>query len=276
MAEERLQKIIAKAGLASRRAAERMIIQGRVAVDGRKVTTLGAKADPAKSTITVDGKPLSKPERYQYWMLNKPRGVVTTAQDPENRPVVLDFLPPEARARLYPVGRLDVNSEGLVLLTNHGELAHRITHPSHHIPKHYKIWVSGRFSPKALEMLRKGVELEDGPTAPARVNLKSAGPEGSKLNITLGEGRKRQIRRMCREVGHPVKRLLRVGLGPLRLGDLPPAQARRLTVREIESLLQETGLLTGCKASGNGVNKSNRKGRKARVRETQAPAKKKT
>ena len=218
MPQQRLQKILAQAGVASRRRAEQLISAGRVTVDGKVVTTLGSKADPTANAITVDGKPLPGRQKHEYWLLNKPKGVVSTASDPQGRPTVLEFLPPEAGARLYPVGRLDLDSEGLVLLTNDGALAQRLSHPRHKAPKTYKVWVEGIVGATALERLRQGVELEDGLTAPARVYIKAVGKGRTKLNLVLGEGKKRQIRRMCEAVGHPVIRLLRVGLGPAQIG----------------------------------------------------------
>ena len=233
----RLQKAIAASGAASRRGAEELILAGRVAVDGEKVTTLGTKVNPARQVVTIDGKPLAKPENFQYWMLHKPKGVVTTVKDIHARKTVLDLLPPEADARLFPVGRLDKDSEGLVLLTNDGDLANRVMHPRHHAPKHYRVWIIGRPTSQTLDKLQKGVELEDGTvTAPARVYVKAASPDRSKLSIVLYEGKKRQIRRMCEAVGHPVLRLIRVGLGPLRLGKLEPGWSRRLTVPELRAL----------------------------------------
>ncbi len=259
MAEERLQKLIAKAGLASRRRAERMISAGRVAVDGRVVTELGAKADPARQRVTVDNAPLPRAERHQYWLVHKPKGVVSTVRDPQGRKRVVELLPPEA-GRVYPVGRLDRDSEGLILLTNHGELAHGLMHPSRKVPKTYRVWVEGQPDKAALERLRRGVELEDGTTAPARVFLKGMTGSRSKLSFVLTEGRKREVRRMCEAVGLPVRRLVRVGLGPLKLGDLPVGAVRPLTRREIEELKSAAGLITGCKAAGDGVKKSSRRG----------------
>ena len=258
MPPERLQKILARAGVASRRAAEELIRQGQVAVDGRVVREPGTKADPQTQRITVKGQPLPQPEPHQYWLLHKPAGVVSTARDPQGRPQVLDLLPPQARGRLFPVGRLDRDSEGLILLTNHGELAHRLTHPSFQVPKHYRVWVKGHPSRQAIARLRQGLELDDGPTAPARVYLKAASPRQSKLSFVIHEGRKRIIRRMCQAVGHPVLRLVRVGLGPLRLGDLPPGAARALSDQEVRQLLQAAGLLTSCKERPHGVNKATR------------------
>ena len=237
---ERLQKILAHAGLASRRSAEQMILDGRVAVDGQVVRDLGAKADPGKNKITLDGNPVGRRERWEYWMVHKPTGVVSTARDTHGRPTVLDLTP--SQARLYPVGRLDMDSEGLVILTNHGELAQKLTHPRYQVAKHYKVWVEGYPGNMALNRLRNGVELEDGISAPARVFMKGGSRKVAKLAMVLTEGKKREIRRMCKAVGHPVKRLMRVGLGPLKLGDLPPGHARPLTPAEIKMLKGAAGM----------------------------------
>lgn len=260
MALERLQKILARAGVASRRAAEEMIRAGRVAVDGRVVSELGTKADPQQQAISLDGRPLPRQEALAYWMVHKPAGVICTVDDPQGRPKVVDLLPPEVRGRLYPVGRLDLNSEGLVLLTNDGELANQLMHPRHQVAKRYLVWVEGRPSAAALEQLRGGVDLDGQATAPARVGLKGGGSQGSKLSFVLQEGRKREIRLMCRAVGHPVRRLLRVGLGPLRLGELPPGQARPLTRAEVQSLREAAAPRSGCKPRAHGVKKSRRTG----------------
>ena len=255
MPSRRLQVILAQAGLASRRRAEEMILAGRVAVDGQVVRELGAKADPTKQSVTLDGKPLPSRPAMEYWMVHKPVRVVSTVNDPQGRTRVVDMVPPQEGRRLYPVGRLDIDSEGLVLLTNDGDLAHRLTHPRYQVAKHYRVWVDGLPSTATVDRLRQGVELDDGPTAPARVYLKSSGLYGSKLTMTLMEGRKREIRRMCEAVGHPVQRLVRVGLGPLHLGDLPLGGARRLSFAEVNQLREAAGLGNACKASRDGVKK---------------------
>jgi len=256
LVQERLQKILAKAGLASRRRAEEMIAAGRVAVDGQVITELGFKADPLTQRISLDGKRLPSQEAKEYWLVHKPQGVVSTVKDPQGRKRVVDMLPPEA-GRVYPVGRLDRDSEGLVLLTNDGQLAHHLMHPRYEVTKTYKVWVEGQPSAQALEQLRKGVDIGDErPTSPARVHTKAANPYRSKLSLVLNEGRKREIRRMCEAVGHPVTRLLRVALGPLKLGDLPPGAARRLSMAEVRELRQAAGLIDGCKPGGVGVKNS--------------------
>lgn len=256
MTAERLHKILAQAGVASRRAAEDMIAAGRVAVDGVVVRQPGASADSDRQKITIDGKPLPSPTAKEYWLLNKPAGYVSTVSDPQGRPTVMSLLPPEATGRFYPVGRLDYDSEGLLLLTNDGELAQRLTHPSHQVPKRYLVWVDGRPGPVVLSRLRNGVEIEGGVTAPAKVGIKASGKTTSKLSFMLIEGKKREIRRMCAEVGHRVQRLVRVGIGPLRLGDLPLGQARRLSGGEIAALKEALGLKDACKPSGDGVKKT--------------------
>ena len=258
MSVERLQKILAQAGVASRRAAEEMITSGRVAVDGVVVSELGSKADPGTQKITLDGQPLPAPETQDYWLVYKPTGFVSTVKDPQGRRRVVDLLPPEVQGRLYPVGRLDYDSEGLVLLTNDGELAHRLLHPRFGVPKLYRVWVAGRPSAMAIQQLREGVVIEGRRTAPARVHFKGGTELRSKLALIINEGRKREIRLMCEAVGHPVQRLLRVAMGPLHLGDLPAGAARRLHPGEIEALKQAAGLISGCKPASLGVKKSPR------------------
>jgi 23S rRNA pseudouridine2605 synthase len=226
----RLAKYLATAGVASRRAAEELIRAGRVTVDGELV------ADPARDVseqqrVQVDGESVAaQPERAVY-LVNKPAGVVSTARDPQGRPTVVELLP--SSLRLYPVGRLDADTTGLILLTNDGELANRLTHPRYEVDKTYRAVVANPpVARRAVGQLRQGVALDDGPTAPARV--RATGPDT--LEITIHEGRKRQVRRMCQAVGHPVKSLERIAFGPLQLGDLPPGQTRRLTVGELRRL----------------------------------------
>lgn len=255
MALERLQKILARAGVASRRAAEELITAGRVAVDGVVVVELGSKADPQTQAVSVDGKPLPGPEAKDYWMVHKPVGVVSTVKDPQGRRRVVDLLPPEVSGRLFPVGRLDYDSEGLMLLTNDGELAHRLLHPRFGVAKLYRVWVSGRPSAEAIARLREGVVIEGRRTAPARVHFKGGTELRSKLALIINEGRKREIRLMCEAVGHPVQRLLRVSMGSLHLGDLPIGAARRLSQGEVEALRADAGLISACKPGGHGVKK---------------------
>jgi 23S rRNA pseudouridine2605 synthase len=226
----RLAKYLAHAGVASRRAAERLIADGRVTVGGDVVR------DPARdvgdaSGVAVDGEPIRGEEPRVVYALHKPAGVVSTARDTHGRPTVTDLVPGERR--LYPVGRLDADTTGLILLTNDGELAHRLTHPRFEVDKTYRARLGGGpVSERALRALRAGVQLDDGPTAPARVRRLDA----HTLDITIHEGRKRQVRRMCEAVGHPVRQLARVRFGPLELGDLSPGKARRLTAAELREL----------------------------------------
>jgi 23S rRNA pseudouridine2605 synthase len=226
---ERLQKVLAQAGLGSRRACEELIADGRVTVNGA-VATLGMRADPDVDAIEVDGARIGVREGLVHYLLNKPAGVVTTASDPQGRPTVVGLVP--AEPRVYPVGRLDADTEGLLVLTNDGELAHRLTHPSFGVDKEYLADVTGAPSRGALRRLREGVELEDGPTAPARVSLVG----DHTLRITIHEGRNRQVRRMCEAVGHPVRRLVRVRIGPLVDRRLPPGEWRLLTQAEVRAL----------------------------------------
>jgi len=227
----RLAKYLAHAGVASRRAAETLIAAGRVSVDGQLVT------DPARDVgredrVTLDGRALSGPEPRVAYALNKPLGVVSTARDTHARRTVLDLLPATG-LRLYPVGRLDADSSGLILLTNDGTLANRLTHPRFEVPKVYRARLGrGPVSDGALRALRGGVQLEDGLTAPARVRRLGA----AEIELTIHEGRNRQVRRMCDAVGHPVLALERVGFGPLRLGALAPGASRRLGAAELERL----------------------------------------
>jgi len=232
--KERIQKILAEMGVASRRKAEEMIEEGRVVVNG-KVARLGEKADPLVDHIKVDGKLLTKPEPKVYFIFNKPRGVVTSLYDPEGRPTVKDFLK-GIRQRVYPVGRLDYDSEGLLILTNDGELAYSILHPSKEIPKTYLVKVKGKIDEDSIEKLRKGVKIEGGMTAPAKVIKISETEENSWIEITIHEGRKRQIRRMLLKVGHPVLKLKRIKIANLKLGSLKPGEIRRITPEELKKL----------------------------------------
>ncbi|NNE96957.1 MAG: rRNA pseudouridine synthase, partial [Acidimicrobiales bacterium] len=219
---ERLQKILARAGVASRRAVEDMIGSGRVSVNGT-VATLGDKADPERDEIKVDGAVISVlPDAITY-LLNKPAGTVSTASDPHGRQTVVDLVP--AEPRVFPVGRLDADTEGLLLLTNDGGMAHRLTHPSHGVEKEYLAHVEGTPKPRAIRALRDGVELDDGTTAPAKVSLVG----DNLIKLAIHEGRNRQVRRMCAAVGHPVLRLVRTRIGPLVDRQLEPGRWRRLT-----------------------------------------------
>ena len=228
-AGERLQKVLARAGVASRRACEELIAEGRVTVNG-VVAALGRRVNPAVDVVAVDGGLVPVAPGLVHYLLNKPVGVVSTAADPHARQTVVDLVPPEPR--VFPVGRLDADTEGLLVLTNDGELAHRLTHPSFGVEKEYLAHVDGDPSPSALRRLREGVELEDGLTAPARVARLEAGV----LRITIHEGRNRQVRRMCEAVGHPVRRLVRTRVGPLSDRRLKPGQWRLLEPAEVRDL----------------------------------------
>jgi 23S rRNA pseudouridine2605 synthase len=233
----RLAKYLAHRGVASRRAAERLIETGRVSIDGLTAT------DPARSvtddeTIAVDGSPLPPKEQHVVYAVNKPAGVVSTASDPQGRPTVVGLV--ESPARLYPVGRLDIETTGLILLTNDGSLAHRLTHPRFEVPKTYRATVArAPVSDAALAALRAGVDLDDGRTAPAEV--RRLGP--ATLELTIHEGRKRQVKRMCAAVGHPVQQLERVAIGSLPLGRLKPGAYRRLNDEEVQTLLDDASRL---------------------------------
>lgn len=237
MSEERLQKLLARAGLASRRGAEEYLRQGRVTVNGA-VAGLGDKADPAHDAIKVDGRLLRLPAGNRYLLLNKPRGYLVTRSDPEGRPTVYDLLPQRASRGLFPVGRLDFHSEGLLLLTDDGDLAQRIAHPRHGCSKLYRVRVRGRPDRAALDRLRAGIVIERKRTAPARIRTLRgpAGEPNAWLEVELGEGRSRQIREMFFRVGHPVKRLKRIAIGSLRDATLPPGGVRELTPREVARL----------------------------------------
>ena len=241
MAEEgeRLQKVLAHAGLGSRRAMEELIAAGRVKVNGRRAV-LGARIDPDKDEVEVDGSRVPLEQDLLHYMLNKPVGVVSTASDPEGRQTVLDLL--DLPARLWPVGRLDTDSEGLLVVTNDGELTHRLTHPRYEVPKTYLAEVKGTAGGRAIKQLIAGVELEDGVTKRAKVSLVEATRGGTLLEITITEGRNRQVRRMCEAVGHPVKRLVRTTLGPLHLGRLKPGTFRKLSLEEVRALYRACGL----------------------------------
>jgi len=231
----RLAKFLAHAGVASRRAAEQLVFGGRVSVGGEVVRDPARDVDE-RSGVAVDGRPVALERRQLVFLLNKPPGYVSTAHDPQGRPTVVELV--KARERLYPVGRLDADTTGLLLLTNDGELAHRLTHPSFEVPRTYRAQVRrppGR--EPALRALREGIELDDGRTAPAKVRRLTP----DRLELVLREGRKRQVRRMLEAVGHPVVRLERVAFGPLRLGELPPGGHRLLKPAEVEQLRRITG-----------------------------------
>ena len=226
---ERLQKVLARVGIGSRRVCEDLIAEGRVLVDG-ETAVLGRRVDPETALIEVDGAPVGVRPDLVHYVLNKPAGVVTTADDPQGRPTVVGLVPNEPR--VFPVGRLDVDTEGLLLLTNDGELAHRLTHPSYGVEKEYVAEVEGLPTRAVLRRLREGVELDDGLTAPARATL----VDPSVVRLTIHEGRNRQVRRMCEAVGHSVVRLVRTRIGPLADRSLAPGAWRELTGDEVRSL----------------------------------------
>jgi len=227
----RLAKFLARAGVASRRAAEQVIAEGRVSVDGEPVTDLARDVGEG-ADVRVDGRAVSA-EPTETWALNKPSGVVSTAREPGRRRAVTDLV--DSPARLYPVGRLDVDSTGLILLTNDGELANRLTHPRYEVQKTYRVELRRPPADRDLEQLRRGVELDDGPTAPARARRTAE----REIEISIHEGRNRQVRRMAEAVGNEVVRLERVRLGPLELGELRPGEARRLTDDEVRRLWED-------------------------------------
>jgi len=232
---ERLQKVLAHAGISSRRAAERLILEGRVTVNGAVVVELGTKVDPAIDAIKVDGKRVGAPPSGRtYLALNKPRGVVTTMSDPEGRPTVKDYLR-GVKARVYPVGRLDYASEGLLLLTDDGTLARDLMHPSRGVEKTYLVKVKDRPDPDTLSRLRRGIPLDGKRTGPARARMVGH-DDNAWIEITIGEGRNRQVRRMFQAVGHPVQRLRRMRYGGVLLGSLPTGQIRVLSDAEVAGL----------------------------------------
>lgn len=238
---ERLQKLIARAGFGSRRAAEELIAARRVRVDGR-IAILGERADPATNVIEVDGRRIGVSPPQRTLMLHKPAGIVVTARDERGRRTIYSLIPDAPPALRY-VGRLDRDTQGLLLLTTDGELVHRLTHPRYLVQKVYEAEVTGKPEEAALQRLRTGIQLEDGATAPALVEKLRDAPGGAVLRLTIHEGRKRQVRRMLDAVGHPVRRLTRVTFGGLDLGDLPPGASRPLTSEELQSLRELVGLV---------------------------------
>jgi 23S rRNA pseudouridine2605 synthase len=245
---DRLQKILSQAGIASRRASERLMLEGRVTVNGATVSELGSKADPARDDIRVDGRRIRLPGRHRYLLLNKPRGYVTTRCDPQRRPTVIDLL--GIPDYVYPVGRLDFDSEGLLLLTNDGDLAARLTHPSHGVERVYEARVLGAPDDHDLARLRRGIVIDGRRTAPAEVEVanrkrpaaaSAASAPTTTLRITIREGRNRQVRNMCEAIGHPIERLVRVAIGPIRDSRLKPGQWRELTADEVARLRKAAG-----------------------------------
>jgi len=235
---ERIQKILSRAGIASRRASEKLMVDGRVTVNGTTVTELGAKADPARDDIRVDGRRIKVEQRRVYLLVNKPRGYVTTRSDPQRRPTVMDLIG-GAGAYIYPVGRIDFESEGLLLMTNDGDLAARLTHPRHGVPRVYEARVLGVPDAHDLSRLSRGIAIDGRRTAPATARLIEQKRDGSRstLELTLREGRNRQVRKMCDAIGHPVDSLKRVAIGPIRDRALKPGQWRDLTDAEVRTLM---------------------------------------
>lgn len=235
--EKRLQKILSEIGIASRRHAEQLILEGRVTVNG-KVAVIGMKADSARDHIKLDGKLIARPEPKVYLLFNKPRGVVTSLSDPEGRPTVKDYLK-GVKYRVFPVGRLDYDSEGLLLLTNDGIFAQAILHPSKKIPKSYLVKVKGSPEEEDMKKVRVGVKLENGITAPAKVQKIRAAENNTWLEITIHEGRKRQIRRMLEQIGYPVLKLKRIRINGIALGNLRSGEYRYLKPEEIAKIKKE-------------------------------------
>ena len=236
---ERVQKVLAAAGIGSRRSCEELIAEGRVAVDG-EIVTLGAKADPTSQIITVDGERVHSNPTLLYLLLNKPTGYVTTVTDPQGRPTVMDLVP--ATPRVYPVGRLDRDTEGLLVLTNDGELANRLAHPSYEVEKTYVAQIRGPAKRHAVRQLLEGVQLEDGLARARSLRELGAAGDHTLIEIVLAEGRKREVRRMLQAVNLPLERLARVRIGPLPLGDIAPGKFRPLTGPEVRSLYRTVGL----------------------------------
>lgn len=232
---ERLHKFLARAGVASRRQGEKLILEGRVQVDGRVVDTVGLCIDPGIVKVTVDGRPVLLPSRVRTVMLHKPAGYVTTMADPQGRRKVTDLLVDQAE-RLFPVGRLDYDATGLLLLTNDGELANRLMHPRYKVAKTYRVTVAGRFDPSARQRLMAGVELEGRLSVPEQVRILKVSPDHSVLEMTIREGKYHQVKRMCSQVGHQVLKLKRIAYGPLRLGRLGPGAWRELSQEELAKL----------------------------------------
>jgi 23S rRNA pseudouridine2605 synthase len=250
--EVRLQKLIAGTGIASRRKAETLIAAGRVTVNGKIVRELGTKVDPVRDHVKVDGKHLTAAQPFVYLMLNKPKNVMSTLDDPGGRATVKDFLH-GVSIRVFPVGRLDFDSEGLMLLTNNGHLAQALLHPRYHVPKTYLIKVKGVLTDEVIRELERGVRLEDGMTGPAIVTKVKKAEQNSWLEITIYEGRKHQVKRMLESVGHPVMRLMRVKMGPLSLGNLEPGEFRFLTDREANALRELVERRIGAAQDGQEV-----------------------
>jgi 23S rRNA pseudouridine2605 synthase len=247
LTRERLHKFLSRCGISSRREGERLILEGRVKVNGNTVHTLGATVDPLNDQVEVDGVML-QPPHHIYIILNKPKGYITSVKDEKGRPTVMKLLT-DVEERVYPVGRLDRDSEGLLLFTNHGELAYRLMHPRYHMEKRYRVRLRGTPKEEDLNRLRKGIRLRDGKTAPAEIRVVSRGKRETEVEVVLKEGRKRQIRRMFKAMGYPVISLVRVAMGHLTLKGLPQGQYRYLSPQEIEELKRELKLAANPPAS---------------------------
>lgn len=232
-----MQKFLAECGVASRREAETYIAEGRVQVNG-EVATIGAKIDPDTDAVALDGVGVIRDQKV-YVVLHKPKGVITSAKDTHERPTVLDYLD-GVTARVFPVGRLDLDVTGALLLTNDGEMAHRLAHPKFQVDKIYVAWVDGRMTAATARSLSEGIELEDGPTAPAKVTILKTTTDSSRVRLVIHEGRKRLVKRMCAAVGHPVRDLRRLAMGSIRADGLIPGEWRYLSDEEIATLKRET------------------------------------
>jgi 23S rRNA pseudouridine2605 synthase len=237
----RLNRYLSLAGVCSRREADRLIQQGRVSVNGQVVLSLGVRVDSATDRISLDGRQVILPEKSAYYLLHKPPGYLTTFSDPQGRRTIMDLIEGVSE-RVVPVGRLDLDAEGLLVLTNDGELAHRLAHPRFGIIKRYRVWVKGEPSRSTLASLRNGVELEDGQARPDNVQLIRRTRRGTVLELELHEGKKREVKRICAAIGHPVERLVRTVFGPLELGSLPRGAYRPLTDEEVRALRRAVSL----------------------------------
>lgn len=234
----RIQKFLSEAGIASRREAERLISEGRVSVNGKTVTEMGRQIDPERDRVSLDNRPVKKQEKKVYLLLFKPRGYVSTLKDERGRRCILDLLK-GVKTRVFPVGRLDFNTEGLILLTNDGEAAQRISHPKYGLPKTYLVKISGILDEKAMNRLRRGVNLDGQKTLPIKIRKIKTLKNSCWVELTLKEGKRRQIRRMFEVIGHPVRKLRRTRIGPLTLKGLLPGEHRHLFSSEIEGLMKE-------------------------------------
>ena len=270
--EERLQKILARAGVASRRKIEEMIVEGRITVNGR-VAVLGEKADPERDSIKVGRQRITGAEPKVYFAFNKPRGVITSLSDPQGRKTVLDYLP-GVRFRIFPVGRLDYHSEGLLILTNDGDLAAALTRASGRVPKVYHVKIRGTLAASEKARLERGIRLDDGPTQPARVTIVRTEKDNTWVEMEIGEGRNRQIRRMMEAVGHRVQRLRRVRIGSLELGRMNAGDSRVLSDRELARLKRDAGATAEKKRPGR-IAEGKRPGRTAEGQRTGATAERK-